>query len=91
MSKKRMIIALGLIVALLPFLGFPREVRESLSVLAGLAIATIAFLLRRKIEQAATIVKNDTFAQNGVSRGIEGVSPAQNNTSDASTTDKPRV
>lgn len=80
MSKKRMIIVLGLVVALLPFLGFPREIREALSVLAGLAIATVAFLLKRKVEQVAPSVKNDTFVQNGIPRSTEGVMLSSNDT-----------
>lgn len=65
MSKKRTIIILGLIVALLPFSGIPRDVRESLSALAGLIIAILAFLLKRKIERMAMDARNDTFSQNG--------------------------
>ncbi len=65
MTKKRTIIVLGIFVALLPFLGFPREAREILSVLAGLSIAVIAFLLKRRIEQVAMSARNETFAQNG--------------------------
>lgn len=52
-------------MALLPFSGIPRDVRESLSALAGLIIAILAFLLKRKIERMAMDAKNDTFSQNG--------------------------
>lgn len=65
MSKKRTIIILGLIVALLPFSGIPRDVRESFSALAGLIIAILAFLLKRKIERMAMEAQSDTFSQNG--------------------------
>ena len=66
MSKKRTIIILGLVVALLPFSGIPRGMRESLSALAGLVIAVLAFLLKRKIERMAMGESNDTFSQNSV-------------------------
>ena len=73
MSKKRIIIILGLVVALLPLLGIPRAFREGLSVLAGLAIAAVAFLLRRKSRDEAPAERNDTFSQNGTQSAFSGV------------------
>ena len=68
MTKKRTIIILGVLVALLPFLGFPKGLRDMLLVLAGLAIAIIGFLLKRKIEKVAMSAQNDTFTQNSAYR-----------------------
>ncbi len=82
MSKKRTIIILGLFVALVPFLGLPREFRETLIVLAGLVIATLAFLLKRKLVSEVAETKNDTFSQNG----SHFKSPSQN--TDAKPTDR---
>ena len=68
MTKKRTIIILGILVALLPSLGFPKGMRDTLLVLIGLAIAIIGFLLKRKIERVAMSAQNDTFTQNGAYR-----------------------
>lgn len=70
MSKKRTIIILGLMVALLPVLGIPRIFSEWLSALTGLAIAAIAFFLHRKTTDEAKVEKNDTFSQNGTHGAI---------------------
>lgn len=63
MSKKRALIILGIAVAVIPFLGFPREFREVLTVILGLVISIVAFLLRRKFETLP--VQSNTFTQNG--------------------------
>ena len=68
MTKKRAIIALGLLVALMPFLGFPREVRETITVFSGLVIAALAFLLKRKLVAEEVSNQNGAFAQNGFHR-----------------------
>jgi hypothetical protein len=77
MSKKRTIIILGLVVAILPFSGLPSSVWKFISVLAGLTIAALAFLLKRRVERAAMDARNDTFSQSGARSipqgGIEGV------------------
>ena len=65
MSKKRMIIILGLVVAFLPFLGVPRSVREGFSTLVGIMIAILAFLLKRKPYSENVEIKSNTFTQNG--------------------------
>lgn len=44
-TKNRTILILGIFVALMPFLGFPYPFEEVLYVLAGLAIATLSYLL----------------------------------------------
>lgn len=51
MTKKRTLIILGLLIALVPFLGLPREFREVLTVILGLIVSTLAFLLKRKLTQ----------------------------------------
>lgn len=63
MTKKRALIILGVFIAIVPFLGIPREFREVLTVLAGLTVAVLAFLLKRRLQAEA--MRNDTFVQNG--------------------------
>ncbi len=46
MSKEMMVIALGIWVAVVPYLGVPSAWRTALLVLSGLGIAVVGFLLR---------------------------------------------
>lgn len=74
MSKKRTLIILGILIAIIPFLGFPREFREVLTVILGLIVSILAFLLKRKLEMMP--VQSNTFTQNGgvPPQGNSGVS-----------------
>jgi|TARA_Y100000310_G_scaffold214702_1_gene215614 hypothetical protein len=47
MKKETGIITLGILVALMPFLGFPRLFEAILLVAFGLGIAVLGFLLRK--------------------------------------------
>ena len=50
MTKTQFIITSGLIVAVLPFLGFPGNVRDTIIVLFGVLIAITGFLLGRRVK-----------------------------------------
>lgn len=54
----------GFLVAILPFTGFPREFREALSVLFGLIIVMLAFLINRKNVESRKEFPKDTFSEN---------------------------
>lgn len=56
MSKEMGLILLGILVAVLPHLGFPSEVKVIVFAVSGLVVAVIGFLLRGET----------------LSRGIEG-------------------
>ncbi|MGH7141454.1 MAG: hypothetical protein ACREGH_02370 [Minisyncoccia bacterium] len=46
MSKESGVIVLGLIIAVMPLLGFPPSWREAFFIIAGLATALLGFFLR---------------------------------------------
>jgi len=48
MTKTRLIIALGLIVAVLPFLGFPGDMEDALVSIFGLMLAALGYLSGRR-------------------------------------------
>lgn len=48
--KERTVIILGLLVAILPFLGFPNSWRTPLFALLGLLISVLAFLIRNEAQ-----------------------------------------
>ncbi|HEU0085834.1 MAG TPA: hypothetical protein VFQ59_02645 [Candidatus Paceibacterota bacterium] len=47
MSKTKIILGMGIWVALLPYLGFPQMVKSLLFTLSGLAIVLYAYLIHR--------------------------------------------
>lgn len=75
MSKDAIIIVLGLVVAATPFLGFPSSWEMGMLIIVGLAIAALAFLLRRDVlrrggyrpRQAA----HDVYVENGADTEIK--------------------
>jgi len=71
MKKDTAILILGLLIALMPFLGFPGAWENWFFICAGLLIALLGYLLRRDIvhgkhcEHFMHGEANDTFSQNG--------------------------
>lgn len=49
MAKNNLIIIFGIIIALLPFLGFPQKIKTVLFVLVGLLISFIAYRIGRQV------------------------------------------
>ncbi len=66
--KETAILVLGLVVALLPFLGFPRSWKTIFFVLSGLAIASLAFLVRERRGKGFSRAgrRTDVYVENGV-------------------------
>ena len=66
MTKQRTIFILGLWVAILPYLGFPNSWKKILFLLAGLAIAYLAYLLYRQSKgiHAVKEGKTNTYTDN---------------------------
>ena len=62
MAKNNLIIILGVIIALLPFLGFPQDLKTVLFVFFGLLISLLAYRLGRKITSIDN--KQDYFKNN---------------------------
>lgn len=52
MVKEIVVVVLGLLVAVLPFLGFPSSWRTPMFALMGLAIAALGFLIRNEVRTA---------------------------------------
>lgn len=65
MTKDVGILILGLLVAAMPFLGFPSSFETVFFVGAGLLIAGMAFLIRGDFSYFHMPEKTDTYAQNG--------------------------
>lgn len=70
MSKQRWLFILGIWVALLPFLGFPRTWKNLLFVITGLGLIYLSYLLRKEREGVAPQAKpkeekSDTYTDNG--------------------------
>lgn len=78
MSKDPIILILGIVVAIVPFLGFPGSFETVIFVLSGLAIAILAFMLRRDMAQGVHCEpfvegkKTETFSQNNVKKNYDG-------------------
>lgn len=51
MTKTQFLITMGSIVAVMPFLGFPGSVKDTIIAVLGIAIALISFLLGRRAKQ----------------------------------------
>ncbi len=79
MSKKRLLIILGVALALMPFLGFPAFFRDTLIVVGGLMVSVIAFLFNRRGE--LDVVNNNITLDVSVSsspqkkNGFDGITP----------------
>jgi sulfite exporter TauE/SafE len=72
MIKISTISALGIIVALIPFSGFPNDnalpVKNILYIVCGLLITVLAVLIRRELEEVVKhlhneVIKTDTFTE----------------------------
>ena len=66
MTKDVGILILGLVVAGMPFLGFPVNIERTILVIAGLAIALLAFLIRGDFSLFAVTKTGDTFTENDI-------------------------
>jgi hypothetical protein len=73
MVKISSIFALGIFIALIPFMGFPNDaafpVRNILYVVSGALVAVLSVLIRKDLEEVikhshSDFVKTDTFAEN---------------------------
>ena len=64
MTKDVWILVLGLLVAATPFLGFPISIENIIFVIAGLAIAILAFLVRGESDFFSIERSSDTFVEN---------------------------
>lgn len=51
MTKTQFLITMGFIVAIMPFLGFPGGVKDTIIAVLGIAIALVSFLLGRRAKQ----------------------------------------
>jgi flagellar biosynthesis component FlhA len=59
MNKRATIIALGLLVALMPFLGFPGGAKTIFFVFVGLLLAVIGYVLETECEKCTVGKKNE--------------------------------
>lgn len=64
MTKDVGILILGLIVAAMPFLGFPGGIKTVVFVVAGLLIALLAFLIRGDFSLFRIERTGNTFVEN---------------------------
>ncbi len=64
MSKEMTVIALGVLVAVTPYLGIPGSWKTVILVLAGLALAGIGFLLRGEALAREAGQGHDHFVEN---------------------------
>jgi asparagine N-glycosylation enzyme membrane subunit Stt3 len=69
MSKEVLIILLGLLIALMPYLGFPGSWKNVLSIVIGIAIAGLGFVVRQeriwKEREEIPERREDSFVENG--------------------------
>ena len=63
MTKDVGILVLGLLVATVPFLGFPSDVKQYILVGSGLVIAVLAFIIRGELETDDHAT--ESYSQNG--------------------------
>lgn len=64
MSKEVSIILLGLVVALIPYFGFPGSWRDGFLLVAGIVIAALGFFLRKEALARGDIHRADFFVDN---------------------------
>lgn len=78
MSKDPVILILGIVIAIVPFLGFPGSFETAIFVFSGITIAVLAFMLRRDMAEGLHCEpfvegkKTDTFSQNNVRKDYDG-------------------
>lgn len=67
MTKDVGILILGLLTALMPFLGFPRRFESFILIIVGLTIAVLAFIIRGEalFHNSNSERKTDMFVENG--------------------------
>lgn len=63
MTKDVGILVLGLLIAAMPFLGFPGSIEQIVYVLGGLLIALLAFFIRGDIDGGKH--RTESYVQNG--------------------------
>ena len=65
MTKDVGILVLGLIVAAMPFLGFPSNIEQFILIVSGLLIAVLAFFIRGELgtgrEKTESYVQNESL------------------------------
>ena len=66
MTKDVGILVLGLLVAAMPFLGFPSNIEQIIFVISGLVIAALAFFIRGELVSSEQ--ETESFVQNGVDK-----------------------
>ena len=66
MSKQRIIIILGVLVAAMPYLGFPTSWRKGFFLIAGIAIVICGYKISKEIKSLKTDSENSltTFKDN---------------------------
>lgn len=67
MPKRTVYIIIGILIALMPFLGFPSSWKDAFYVLAGLAVVALAMMRKRR--QPETVIEakeiiTEVFVQN---------------------------
>ena len=79
MTKDVGILVLGLLVAAMPFLGFPGSIEQIIFIVSGLTIAALAFFIRG--EQGKGGANTESYVQNGSSGGnVDGIRERENGT-----------
>lgn len=68
MVKISTIFALGLLIAVIPFTGFPIDIKNLLYIVSGLAVTVLSVMIRKELEEVikhlySDTVKTDTFAE----------------------------
>jgi len=67
-NKMNVIIGLGVLVLLLPFLGLPQSLDNFLYVISGLALVIIAVLMKLNLKNGDSSKPTRTFEENGMYR-----------------------
>jgi hypothetical protein len=71
MSKDLIVIILGILVAIMPFLGFPRSWETIIFLISGLIIAILGLILRGKLiayssRMFSSEKRTDAYVENGM-------------------------
>ncbi|MFA6226868.1 MAG: hypothetical protein WC631_00065 [Candidatus Paceibacterota bacterium] len=69
MIKISSIFILGIIIAIVPFTGFPKTVKDFTYIFGGLIVTGLSLLIRRELHEVLRSlhndhIKTDTFSQN---------------------------